>query len=510
MSYYKNLVPGQWQIGDIVMGFGTNIKVETVTANPHDVNAQDYQLPRSSETRFGMDDFKPTTIDLTFEVLHNRLMPGYEYTIPNFWHSMPSIADLNREWRFDDGRKIWGEMKALYVCTKLDEIPKIIFGRPGQITITEDDKVNNGEVVKVLAQWRRADTISYGVNENVVELSSDHDPQYLIRNEGDGPDAWLRVFIEGPLDHPKITIGEHTIEIDREIEDGEVVEVSSYPWQRRAVNSNRINIASDLIGSTPFLDRLTLPYKVPIPVRWTSEDFNTIVPALGNKSYQEDVNTLNFFNLPDVFTIIGGVVKVGLDIFNFGSEFFPWLTPRKYIAATTIGDTSAVIYTDKQFATANQLSKAKIVEPHHGKSGLVIMSNPAMTNFCMLEIESGVGANWMRIRSGTAFDTYTTRASWQNTDILGWKETDYVSIGFDPVTKIYTGYLNDVAKVTWNDSTSIVNTSNRNCGYIFDTDGNLTTQGTGFADLAFYDTATTPVPVTGKVFLMWRDSYAVS
>ena len=107
MSYYRNLLPGQYQVGDIIMGRGTNIIIEDFDVNPSDINAQDYQIPRTDEIRFGQDDLKPTTIEIKGQVLYNWLLEDYEGTIPNFWHGKPIAADLEMLWRADSFRRNW-------------------------------------------------------------------------------------------------------------------------------------------------------------------------------------------------------------------------------------------------------------------------------------------------------------------------------------------------------------------------------------------------------------------
>lgn len=506
MSYYKNLQPGQWQIGNTVMGHGTNIKVESADIKPYDVDAQDYQVARSDEMRFGFDHFKPTTIELTLQVLHNRLLPSWEGTIPNFWHNMPTINDLAREWRGDDVRNTWGQMKPLYVCSKLDEIPKVIYGRTGQFGYTFDDGYNNGEVVKAIAEFRRADTLAYGVEENSLELNIGAAPVYLTRTGGDGPDAWLRVLLYGPITNPIVTIGEQQLEMAISVPTGVVVEVSSYPWQRRAVDSDRVNVAAGIVGKTQYLDQLKIPYKVPIPVKWTSDEYNTWVPALGNQSWQEDIDDHGLFQIPSTFTTLEGQAAVRFDLFNFGSAAFPWITPRTYLGAAIFANRTAILYNAMQYNTANQYAKVRVVEPKIGKSGIVIMSNNTMTNFACLIVESGFGGNFLRIATGTSPSNLTVRASWQNPYF--WAETDDISFEFNNTTKTYTGSINGVSKVTWADSGGIVSTANRRQGFLFDIDGNLLTSGIGFGNIVAYD-KTQVQATTGRVVLLWRDTYSV-
>src|SRR6185295_12738104 len=103
----KNLVAGQYQLGDLIFGRGTTVRVETFDIKPYDVNAQDFQLARADEISFGWDQLKPTTIEITLHILNNRLLPEFEGTIPNFWEEMPTVLDFQLEWRSDDTRYDW-------------------------------------------------------------------------------------------------------------------------------------------------------------------------------------------------------------------------------------------------------------------------------------------------------------------------------------------------------------------------------------------------------------------
>lgn len=506
MSYFKNLVPGQWQIGDIVMGKGTNIKIETVEVNPEDINAQDYQVARTDEMRFGIDQFKPTTIELTMSVLHNRMLEEWEDYISNFWHSMPTLEDLRKEWRFDQGRLSWGKMQHLYVCSKLDEIPKVIFGRPGQFKYKVDDEYNKGEVVQVIAEFRRSDTVAYSAIEYVTPVALGEDPTTIVRSSGD-VDTWVSIIGYGPITNPVITIGEQQVALNVDIASGEAFEVSSYPWQRRAIDSNRVNLAASMTGETRYLDKIILKANQDTVIRWTSDEVNTFVPALDNDSWQEDINSLTVRNLPNTFTTLNGKVAIRFDLFN--PDF-----AEKYIGAAIFANKSACIYNKQQFNTANQQSQATLTETQRGRSGIVIMSNATMTNYVIMEVVAGIGNNWLRIRTGTSPTSYSAvRAEWENTSFWGWRETDQVGVksDYNSGTGIttYSALLNGEVKCSWIDSGNVVDdANNRHQGYIFDMDGNLFTAGTGFRKLVSFDHGTVPAP-TGKMFFLWRDAYSV-
>lgn len=254
-----NLVPGQWQLGNIIIGTGTNIKMEDTDVKPYDINAQDYQVARSDETRFGFDFFKPTTIELTFNVLSNYLLPEFEGSIPNFWHGMPTINDVAAEWRGDDVRNIWGQLKPLYTCSKLDEIQKVVFGRPGQFNFTANDFWDRGLAVKCVAEFRRADTLVYSAEENSVPVGSGIG---VTRLAGDGPDAWMQVIITGPTTNPTIAVGSKSLTINHSVPSGHFLTVSSYPWERYAVDSTGVNLAANITGANKYLDQLRIPHGV--------------------------------------------------------------------------------------------------------------------------------------------------------------------------------------------------------------------------------------------------------
>lgn len=495
---YRNLVPGQYQLGNIVMGKGTNIKIE-FDVKPADINNQDYQVVRSDETRFGLDAFKPTTIEMQLDVLNNYLLPDYVNDIPNYWHGMPSQSDLAYLWRNDDYRNVWGAMVPLYCCGK-DGIGKMIFGRPGQFASQHETEYS--EWVTCIGEFRRADTLAYSVVEYGAELTSNADPDYLIRTLGDNVDTWLRIVLEGPITNPVITIGEYEIKlVDTTIAADELVEISTYPWQRRIINNKRVNLAQKLSGTTPYLDKIRLPYGVPVPVRWTSDDFNTFVPALGNQVWGVDINDLGYTDLPATFTAIHGRPVIRFDLFNKTGH-------TTYIASGLLTNTiHACLYASKSFNTQNQYSQARITEPFPGRSAIVIMSNDTMTNFMALEIESfALSHGKMHLTVGNGYNSTVRKVTY---DMPGfWDENQDVGIGYDPATNTFQGYLNGdpIDGFAWVDTGNLVNKANRRQGYLFNMGAETFNVGTGFQHLVNYDRATVPAD-TGKAYIFWRDAW---
>lgn len=277
MIYYRNLVTGQWQFGNIVAGRGTNIRIDSIDVKPYDINAQDYQVPRADEARFGNDQFKPTTIEFVFNVLHNRLLPSFRGMIPNFWHSMPTVADLAREWRFDEGRNVWGQMKPLYMRSKFDGVHKVIFGRPGQFSVTQDDMYAGGESVTVTAEFRRGDTFAYSLAQRSVTVSPGGTQVRINGTSGQGP-SWLKILLRGPINKPVLTFrnllnqaSNTVIELDYNVPAGRTVEINGEPWSRRVITDHNppLNLAANLAGSTPYLDRLRFNFDSAVTVQLT-------------------------------------------------------------------------------------------------------------------------------------------------------------------------------------------------------------------------------------------------
>lgn len=495
---FKNLTQGQYQIGDIVFGRRTNIIVENFDVKSYDVNAQDYQVSRSDEIRFGYDSLKPTNIEINMTVISNWLLDPYKNTIPNFWADMPTANQLAAEWRGNDVRNRWGDMKPLYFCGR-DGIGKAIYGRPGQFTMEKSSHLST--MTKCVAEFRRADTLVYSARESWVDLSHNATPQYIRRTTGDAP-AWVRIVGQGPLTNPVVTIGDAQIRINDNFAAGEVFEVSSYPWQRRAVDNDSNNLRNLLVGDSAYLDALKLPYNLFVPVRWTSDQVNTFVPWVGNANWSLEIEDLNQRKLPAGFTIIAGKPVIRFDLLNPSG-------PTTFIGGREFGGTDACLYTRQSYQTTTQFIQARIVEPFAGRSALVMMSNATMTNFAALEVSSGINPNnRLVIRTGSAYNNTTARATY--THNTSWKETDLVALGYNPATKVFTAYLNGSPVVTWTDSGNVVTanaTTNKYSGFIFDLDNNLIVVGTGFKDITAYDNVVVPAD-TGSVRLYWRDAWS--
>lgn len=165
------LLKGQFKIGDLVFGTNTNIIVTNFDVQPYDINVQDYQVVRSDSMRFGYDNFKPTSINISMEVIYNWKIPPYD-TLPgasSFWSEKPTVETLSQIWRADNVRTSWGVVMPLYFCGK-SGITKMVLGRPGQFTA---EKVStNSTIVKCMGEFRRADTLVYSAVDDPNDLEN--------------------------------------------------------------------------------------------------------------------------------------------------------------------------------------------------------------------------------------------------------------------------------------------------------------------------------------------------
>lgn len=497
---YKNLIPGQYQIGNLVMGCGTTILVNEFDAQAYDINVQDYQVGMADEVRFGQDQFKPTTIQMKMSVLYNELLDIYKNTNPNFWKEQPTINHLAAEWRADYARRRSGEMIPFYMCGK-DGEERIFFGRPGQFSASKLNAKLQGQSVECVAEFRRADIYNYDIKEQAIELVRNADPTFVTRTQGDAP-SWVRIVASGPMTNPIFTVGGNEIRINHNILEGEVIEISSYPWQRRVIDSNRVNLAAQTTGQAAYLDRVNLPPYSTTPIRWTADQLNTWATDLDNQSWEEDISNAGFFVLPKTFKSIIGLPKVGIDLFNNNERFLT--------SSLLLGNTSACLYIKKQYATLNQYAEVRLSNLEaKGSSSVVIRSNDTMTNYAALEVTTTASSRYLRIRSGTQPNAPGTQQAefqnpnnWNSTDVISFKSTRDAATG----VSTYFAYLNRKEVCKWVDTAQVVS-DGKYQGFMFDTDGTILSRGQGFREIICYDVDVAASTKTGKVFLMWRDAW---
>lgn len=272
--YGRNLIPFQYQIGAVVFGYNTQIPVSDIQVQTYNQNKQDFQIIRTNETQFGIDTLIPGTIQFKMAVLDNYPLPNMlgltdtELPPSLFARRGVLLPQLQKEWKALEVIPIWGEIKPIYFCDA-DGVTRFIAGRPGKFQYSRQTRLRAW--YDVTAEFRRSDTFAYTDNEFYVgPMPPNASPIVATRGEGDA-DAWFRILLFGPFTNPIVTFGDSSIELNVIIEDGVVLEISSYPWARRIVDSNGNNWRANVIGETVYLDQLVFPAGTGMPVSWTTQ-----------------------------------------------------------------------------------------------------------------------------------------------------------------------------------------------------------------------------------------------
>lgn len=273
----------QYQLGDIVFGRNTEIPISKVEVQSYNVSNQDFQVPNTDENRFGIDTLVPAPLVFTMGVLENYILPQFASSSdlpldfePDDLFAMRGtlVGKLANTWKAKQIRLFWGATIPLLYKTRDGDVVRI-YGRPGkfQYMPPANDRTT---WIDIQAEFRRLDTFAHSDTEYYVGdpenlelgMAPGADPVTAERGNGDG-DAWVRVYIQGPCTHPLITYGGNVIELDVTIDDGVALEVSSYPWQRRVVDTNGVSWRSKLIGDTEYLSDIFFPLGEDLDVSWT-------------------------------------------------------------------------------------------------------------------------------------------------------------------------------------------------------------------------------------------------
>lgn len=256
-----SLSEGQYKIGNTVFGSRTMYPVSSFESNSYQINGQDFQVTNTDEMRFGMDTFSPGTMSFTMAAIDNRILPsmaGYTGISPVSILSGSTLLErLAREWRADEIRSMWNAQKPLLICRA--GVTHRVYGRPRKFT--SGGKTMKSEWIDIVCDFQRADTLSYSDEEFAIEVlpsGSGTTTQTITRTDGEGP-SWIRLLIVGPINNPVIKIGPHIVQISTNLAAGKLIELSAYPWDRRIVNSDGLNLSASLIGASPYLDQLAFP-----------------------------------------------------------------------------------------------------------------------------------------------------------------------------------------------------------------------------------------------------------
>jgi hypothetical protein len=289
----------QYQLGSVVFGRDTQIPIQKVDIQTYNVNNQDFQVQRSDENRFGVDTLAPAPIIFTMSVLNNyelESMSGLSTApFPDdiFANNNNLLTELAAEWKNPSLRMTWGATVPLLFCDKNQNVRRI-YGRPGKFAHAPRSKAGENWI-DVQAEFRRADTYAHSNNEYLVghptDLTRGLPPDGTTtvtadRLDGDG-DAWLRFLFYGPMTHAVVQYGAYTLELASTIPSATIIEVSSYPWARRVIDSNNVNRRMEVVGSTLYLDQIKFPAGTSMNINWTCTggDTTTQLYVLWREAY---------------------------------------------------------------------------------------------------------------------------------------------------------------------------------------------------------------------------------
>ena len=264
----NNLRPYQWQLGDTVFGRGTSYPVLSAKPQSYNVNNQDFQVPLADELRMGQDSLQAGPLMFKIGVIDNAPMAYIPNTLPDALVAKSSklLTTLQKEWKADEIKQQYGALKPLTYCDGYG-VARQIYGRPRKFDYTLKRKGSQFHVVT--AEYARVDTLSYTETEYAVSLELNADPVFYTREGGDAL-SWFRVVFTGPMTNPLAMVGECEVRLQTTIAAGVRVEVNSYPWSRRVIDSEGFNRRTTLIGNTLYLDQLRIPPDDSLAMWWTA------------------------------------------------------------------------------------------------------------------------------------------------------------------------------------------------------------------------------------------------
>ena len=245
-----NLKSGQYQIEDLVFGKGTVYKVDAFEIAAYGIQAGDYQIPQTNENRFGLDQHQPGPITITMGLLQNwwthKIVPGAKLVSAD-------VARLQEIWRGEDVIQEWGATQPLYFGGN-DGIQKVIYGRTGKFQYPRFNEKTNA--YECTLEYRRADNFAYSAKEYGFTFNPNVAPQVVTTGTLGNAKSWVSIYLQGPMQDVQLTFAGIELQLDWDIPAGKILEINSYPWSRRCVDSDGYNRRQSLVGPSPYLDKL--------------------------------------------------------------------------------------------------------------------------------------------------------------------------------------------------------------------------------------------------------------
>lgn len=257
-----SLVEGQYQIGSVVFGRNTPYPIQSFDPGGYDVNVGDYQMGEADEVRMTRDFLKPGGMIFNIGVIDNFVLPHIAFAgtadTSKILAGRRLLDNLSTEWRADAERAQWGVLKPL-LCHK-DGLTHRVYGRPGKFSHSAKSRMS--QEYNVTMEFRRADTLSYSETEYIAIVpptTAGATNGFIARGVGQAS-SWVQIIITGPINHPVIKFGSlFTLDVNVNIAAGKFLEINTYPWTRRIIDSDGFNRSPALVGVSPYLSAVKLP-----------------------------------------------------------------------------------------------------------------------------------------------------------------------------------------------------------------------------------------------------------
>lgn len=273
-----DLREGQWQIGDLKFGKGTQISISGMDQVGYEVTPGDYPIPQSDEIRFRRDFIKPGVLQFELSIVDNYVLPGFEGAV-NYEPADELLERFSREWRADEVRREWGWVKPL--TYRGPGKTRMLFGRPRNLA--SDRRKSRSGWYGLTCSYQLSDSLSYSEDVTSIPVQVGVESS-IARDDGQAP-SWLTVYFSGPATNPVFQIGPNLVSMDVTLSTGDILVLAAAPWERRAVvyraSGTDENVGWRMIDGSAFLEDLRLPEKktwsVKVTASGTSSETHCVV-----------------------------------------------------------------------------------------------------------------------------------------------------------------------------------------------------------------------------------------
>lgn len=256
------LTAWQVQVGQVVLGEGTDYLLSAFDHEKPGGEIGDVQLPGRDGLSFGRDTLSGTLV--TIEGSVTAATAADAFTLLAAWRAA---------WQADSQRATPGAVTTLSYA--LPGRTGVVYGRPRRFTPGSLQNAPNG-AVPVVCDFQAADHRWYSASENVITLSTMPDTTGgitwnitwdltwagtasagdQVNNTGDA-DTYPTITFRGPVANPGVAWGGRKISLGTTLVAGKAVTLDCRPWMNTATYDNGGSAAGLLRGNR--MSEMTLP-----------------------------------------------------------------------------------------------------------------------------------------------------------------------------------------------------------------------------------------------------------